>query len=75
MLEPQKELISLNEALVEISAKAESFGLDFYDIFFEICPSDIIYTFGAYGMPSQKVMMAMRLIEIFTALLAPSKTA
>ena len=53
MLEPQKELISLNEALVEISAKAESFGLDFYDIFFEICPSDIIYTFGAYGMPTR----------------------
>ena len=53
MLDAQKELIYLEEALAEISAKAKSFGLDFYDIFFEICPSYIIYTFGAYGMPTR----------------------
>lgn len=43
----------LEEALENISAKAQEFGLDFYDMFFEICPADIIYTFGAYGMPTR----------------------
>ncbi len=43
----------LEEALEKISAKASEFDLDFYDMFFEICPSDIIYTFGAYGMPTR----------------------
>ncbi|MDD4237777.1 MAG: SpoVR family protein [Desulfotomaculaceae bacterium] len=49
----QKELSFLEEAMENISAKAREFGLDFYDIFFEICPADIIYTFGAYGMPTR----------------------
>ncbi|MCL6639634.1 MAG: SpoVR family protein, partial [Firmicutes bacterium] len=34
-------------------AKAREFGLDFFDINFEICPADILYTFGAYGMPTR----------------------
>jgi stage V sporulation protein R len=52
-LDPQKELSFLEEAMEKISAKAREFGLDFYDILFEICPADIIYTFGAYGMPTR----------------------
>lgn len=52
-MNPEKELIFLEEAMDKISAKAREFGLDFYDIFFEICPADIIYTFGAYGMPTR----------------------
>jgi stage V sporulation protein R len=52
-LNPQKEMKLLEEAMEEISAKARELGLDFYDIFFEICPADIIYTFGAYGMPTR----------------------
>src|SRR5699024_81025 len=28
-------------------------GLDFYPMRYEICPADIIYTFGAYGMPTR----------------------
>jgi stage V sporulation protein R len=52
-LNPQIEQGLLEEAMEKISAKAREFGLDFYDLFFEICPAEIIYTFGAYGMPTR----------------------
>jgi len=52
-INPQEEIKLLEEALGKISIKAREFGLDFYDIYFEICPADIIYTFGAYGMPTR----------------------
>lgn len=43
----------LEYAIDEITEIAVGFGLDFYPMRYEICPSDIIYTFGAYGMPSR----------------------
>lgn len=43
----------LEKAIEKISAKAKEFGLDFFDMRFEVCPADIIYTFGAYGMPTR----------------------
>lgn len=43
----------LNKAIDEITEIALSFGLDFYPMRYEICPADIIYTFGAYGMPTR----------------------
>jgi len=49
----ESELYKLEAAIEKIIVKAESFGLDFYDMFFEICPAEIIYTFGAYGMPTR----------------------
>ncbi|HOH31739.1 MAG TPA: SpoVR family protein, partial [Candidatus Hydrogenedentes bacterium] len=49
----QEEVKLLEHALTLISAKAREFNLDFYDMFFEICPADIIYTFGAYSMPTR----------------------
>lgn len=52
-MEPKKEIRLLEEALEKIVAKAKEFGLDFYDTYFEICPSDVLYTFGAYGMPTR----------------------
>ncbi len=48
-----EEIKLFQEALEQISNKAREFGLDFYDMRFEIVPSDIIYTFGAYGMPTR----------------------
>ncbi|WP_418790054.1 SpoVR family protein [Phosphitispora sp. TUW77] len=48
-----EEIKLFQESLEQISAKAKEFGLDFYDMRFEIVPSDIIYTFGAYGMPNR----------------------
>jgi stage V sporulation protein R len=47
------ELFLLEKAVENITAKASEFGLDFYAMHFEICPVEIIYTFGAYGMPTR----------------------
>lgn len=43
----------LTKAIQEITEIAEGFGLDFYPMRYELCPADIIYTFGAYGMPTR----------------------
>jgi stage V sporulation protein R len=47
------ELRKLQRAIDEITEIAKGFGLDFYPMRYEICPADIIYTFGAYGMPTR----------------------
>jgi stage V sporulation protein R len=44
---------ALEYAIGEITEIAKGFGLDFYPMRYEICPADIIYTFGAYGMPTR----------------------
>jgi stage V sporulation protein R len=44
---------ALDYAINEITEIATGFGLDFYPMRYEICPADIIYTFGAYGMPTR----------------------
>ncbi|RXT04813.1 SpoVR family protein [Ammoniphilus sp. CFH 90114] len=49
-LEEKKQL---ERAIDEITEIAVGFGLDFYPMRYEICPADIIYTFGAYGMPTR----------------------
>lgn len=43
----------LHKAIDEITEIASGFGLDLYPMRYEICPADIIYTFGAYGMPTR----------------------
>ncbi|QAA24071.1 SpoVR family protein [Sporolactobacillus terrae] len=43
----------LERSIEEITEVAEGFGLDFYPMRYEICPAEIIYTFGAYGMPTR----------------------
>lgn len=47
------ETRELSHAIDEITEIASGFGLDFYPMRYEICPADIIYTFGAYGMPTR----------------------
>lgn len=47
------ELQGLHRAIDEITEIASGFGLDFYEMRYEICPAHIIYTFGAYGMPTR----------------------
>ncbi|WP_127580125.1 SpoVR family protein [Paenibacillus koleovorans] len=47
------EIRELERSIDEITEIAKGFGLDFYPMRYEICPSDIIYTFGAYGMPTR----------------------
>jgi len=47
------DIKQLEYAIAEISEIATGFGLDYYPMRYEICPADIIYTFGAYGMPTR----------------------
>jgi stage V sporulation protein R len=47
------DIRELEKAIEEITDIAKGFGLDFYPMRYEICPADIIYTFGAYGMPTR----------------------
>ncbi|XID96004.1 SpoVR family protein [Paenibacillaceae bacterium WGS1546] len=49
----EEEQAELEAAIADITEIAERFGLDFYPMRYEICPADIIYTFGAYGMPTR----------------------
>jgi len=48
---PSTDIKQLENAIYEITEFAMGLGLDFYTMRYEICPSDIIYTLGAYGMP------------------------
>ena len=48
-----EERKELERSIEEITEIAKGFGLDFYPMRYEICPADIIYTFGAYGMPTR----------------------
>ncbi|USB32426.1 SpoVR family protein [Paenibacillus sp. YPG26] len=47
------EMEQLEKSISEIMEIADGFGLDYYPMRYEICPADIIYTFGAYGMPTR----------------------
>ncbi|PXW86688.1 stage V sporulation protein R [Pseudogracilibacillus auburnensis] len=47
------DMKALNQAIKEITEVAAGFGLDFYPMRYEVCPAEIIYTFGAYGMPTR----------------------
>lgn len=48
-----EEKKGLQRAIEEITEIAKGFGLDFYPMRYEICPAEVIYTFGAYGMPTR----------------------
>jgi stage V sporulation protein R len=48
-----EERRQLERSIAEITEIAQGFGLDFFPMRYEICPADIIYTFGAYGMPTR----------------------
>lgn len=47
------DLDHLQESIDQIMIIARQFGLDFYEMRYEVCPADIIYTFGAYAMPTR----------------------
>ncbi len=49
----EDDMKQLERAIDEITEIAAGFGLDYYPMRYEICPADIIYTFGAYGMPTR----------------------
>lgn len=47
------EKAQLEEVIEETMEKALAMGLDFFDMRFEICPAEVIYSVGAYGMPTR----------------------
>ncbi len=49
----ESEITQLSQAIDEIVEKAHAFGLDFFEMRYEICPPEIVYTFGAYAMPNR----------------------
>ncbi|MHB1127211.1 MAG: SpoVR family protein [Bacillota bacterium] len=49
----QSELKTLEKEIAKIHEIAVGFGLDFFPMRFELVPSEIMYTFGAYGMPTR----------------------
>jgi len=49
----REEMQELEKTIEQITEIAAGFGLDFFPMRYEICPADIIYTFGAYGMPTR----------------------
>lgn len=52
-MHPHEETRLLEKSIGKINDIAKNFNLSFYDMYFEICPAEIIYTFGAYGMPTR----------------------
>ncbi|MEW6045230.1 MAG: SpoVR family protein [Bacillota bacterium] len=48
-----RELLELEKWTQRIIKKARAEGLDFYEMRFEVAPADVIYTVGAYGMPTR----------------------
>lgn len=45
------ELALFERRLEEIDRLAREMGLDYYPVRFELVPAQVMYTFGAYGMP------------------------
>jgi stage V sporulation protein R len=47
------DMEALQESIDRICDKAREFGLDWFEMRYEVCPAEIIYTFGAYAMPTR----------------------
>lgn len=52
-MKENKEIQELKNAFDEITHIAKNMGLQFGEVCFEICPADVIYSVGAYGMPNR----------------------
>ncbi|MBX5436245.1 MAG: SpoVR family protein [Alicyclobacillaceae bacterium] len=48
-----QEIQELEKSIEQMMDIARRSGLDFYPMRFEVCPADVLYTFGAYGMPTR----------------------
>lgn len=53
MVMREKDYVVLEQKIEEITSLAGNFGLDPFPMRYEICPADILYSIGAYGMPSR----------------------
>ena len=51
--EEWQEIEELKRQIPVLMERAREAGLDFFDMRFELCPAEVLYTFGAYGMPNR----------------------
>lgn len=51
--EEWQEIEELKMQIPFLMERAREAGLDFFDMRFELCPAEVLYTFGAYGMPNR----------------------
>ncbi|MDQ0339755.1 spore cortex formation protein SpoVR/YcgB (stage V sporulation) [Caldalkalibacillus uzonensis] len=49
----EEEFERLEQQIVRLTDLALQFGLDPFQMRYELCPADILYSIGAYGMPSR----------------------
>ncbi|QYR23148.1 SpoVR family protein [Paenibacillus sp. sptzw28] len=49
----QTDYEQLEQAIGHITELAAREGLDFYSMRYEICPAEVLYSIGAYGMPTR----------------------
>ncbi|MBX6396180.1 MAG: SpoVR family protein [Alicyclobacillaceae bacterium] len=49
----REDRLALERAVEEIAEIADSFGLKPFPLHYEICPADVVYAVGAYGMPTR----------------------
>ncbi|HEY8425494.1 MAG TPA: SpoVR family protein [Limnochordales bacterium] len=48
-----RELLELERWTERLVRRARAEGLDFYEMRFEVVPADVLYSVGAYGMPTR----------------------
>lgn len=48
-----KDEEALREAIGQLTEMASAHGLDFFPMRYEICPPEVLYSIGAYGMPTR----------------------
>lgn len=49
----QEDYVRLEKSIAWMESKAGSYGLDFFDMRYEICPADVVYTIAGFGMPTR----------------------
>lgn len=49
----QTEYEELERAIGRLTEMASGQGLDFFPMRYEVCPSEVLYSIGAYGMPTR----------------------
>jgi stage V sporulation protein R len=49
----QKDYEQLEQSIGQITELAQAEGLDFFPMRYEICPAEVLYSIGAYGMPTR----------------------
>lgn len=49
----EKDYALLQESITELTVKASQMGLDFFSMRYELCPAEVLYSVGSYGMPTR----------------------